>query len=663
LAEKDRNGLRLTLRLPDDPGLADLPWEYLLDVKKDLFLAQSMCTPIVRYTPLGEIIKPLKVTLPLNVLVMISNPKKETAFSRLKVDKEKDNLENSLAPLIKDGKLRLTFLENARLDTLREYLLKEDYHVFHFIGHGGIDTEKKGVLLLEDELVAASDIRKILHDHKTLRLAVLNSCEGARFAGVAATLVRDGIPAVVAMQFKISDEAAITFATTFYATLAQGFTVDATVSEARKALCIKPDDVEWGTPVLYMRSPDGTLFNLVKESGDGNRNWRKIGMAIGTIATVIILLAVITQIPGVFDKIFTRSMSKNIEYKPKTVKYPKTLPSYLANTIGNTQRPFLYWFQFEIESTKKENVLVNLDCKSSLHPRLQAGDYKPKPPFEFEISSPGVKLYTVYDAVGYVDPNQEIDAKFEWMYRDKYRNLKEADPVSIKLLPKNVFFWDLTDGDGQPVPQDFLVASLSSWVLTADIDMQDARDKIRKDAYSQIDYDHVLRHWFEKWYAELFQGHEPITVGPHPFHMKGAMEIKTPSQVLKDKAARPLEAALLIAAMARTDLLKNESDARLILFVIPEDTSPEKSLSFILAWSTSPDKRWHAVKMCCASDKGIPFEENERHASGMIERLQNKAPHIFKDLEDKGVYLDKKSQILALDFEKARAKYQIAAMP
>jgi formylglycine-generating enzyme required for sulfatase activity len=80
--------------------------------------------------------------------------------------------------------------------------------------------------------------------------------------GVATTLVRQGIPSVVAMQFEITDAAAITFAGEFYAALSEGFPVDAAVAEARKAIYAMPNDVEWGTPVLYMRSPDGVLFNL-----------------------------------------------------------------------------------------------------------------------------------------------------------------------------------------------------------------------------------------------------------------------------------------------------------------------------------------------------------------------------------------------------------------
>ena len=75
----------------------------------------------------------------------------------------------------------------------------------------------------------------LLHDHESLRVAVLNACEGARtskqdpFAGSAQTLVQQGIPAVIAMQFEIADDVASTFAHEFYGALADGYPIDAAV--------------------------------------------------------------------------------------------------------------------------------------------------------------------------------------------------------------------------------------------------------------------------------------------------------------------------------------------------------------------------------------------------------------------------------------------------
>jgi hypothetical protein len=83
------------------------------------------------------------------------------------------------------------------------------------------------------------------------------------FSSTAATLVRRGTPAVVAMQYEITDDAAIEFSRSFYEALADGMAVDAALAEARKGVALAiPNTLEWGTPVLYMRSPDGVLFKL-----------------------------------------------------------------------------------------------------------------------------------------------------------------------------------------------------------------------------------------------------------------------------------------------------------------------------------------------------------------------------------------------------------------
>jgi hypothetical protein len=79
---------------------------------------------------------------------------------------------------------------------------------------------------------------------------------------VAQTLIQQGVPAVVAMQFEITDRAAIAFSDDFYASLVLGLPVDVAVNEARKSIYAQPNATEWATPVLYLRSPDGVLFDL-----------------------------------------------------------------------------------------------------------------------------------------------------------------------------------------------------------------------------------------------------------------------------------------------------------------------------------------------------------------------------------------------------------------
>ena len=117
--------------------------------------------------------------------------------------------------------------------------------------------------------VDGTELANLLADQTSLRLVVLNSCEGARttltdpYAGVATTLVQLGVPAVVAMQFEISDEAAILFAEELYTNLiGRQDPIDAAVAEARKAIYIELGTIEWATPVLFMGDVDVELFRF-----------------------------------------------------------------------------------------------------------------------------------------------------------------------------------------------------------------------------------------------------------------------------------------------------------------------------------------------------------------------------------------------------------------
>ena len=65
------------------------------------------------------------------------------------------------------------------------------------------------------------------------------------------------------MQFSISDEAAIVFADELFTSLiGRQYAIDAAVSEARKAVFAEVNEIEWATPVLFLRTFDGLLFNF-----------------------------------------------------------------------------------------------------------------------------------------------------------------------------------------------------------------------------------------------------------------------------------------------------------------------------------------------------------------------------------------------------------------
>jgi hypothetical protein len=267
---EERQGVRHRLVIP--PSLWYIPWEYLHDGRG--FLSISIYTPIVRYIDAAQVIRPLQTRPPLRLLVLVAKP---SDVPPLDVKKEKENI--GLALRHESERISLTFLEGATYDKLRRVLLQarahdEPFHIVHFIGHGGFDSSSRtGYLLFESEdgsqdPVTSERLWYLLRDHRSIRLAVVNACESASavasfpFAGVATKLVQAGIPAVLAMQFPISDAAAIRFAGTFYHALSLGDPVDSAVGEGRKCLRGIPDAVEFGAPVLFMSTENGVIFGL-----------------------------------------------------------------------------------------------------------------------------------------------------------------------------------------------------------------------------------------------------------------------------------------------------------------------------------------------------------------------------------------------------------------
>jgi hypothetical protein len=267
-AQERKRGLRITLNLSGAPELMRLPWEFLY--RRPRFLSQSMHTPVVRTLDLESARRPQEVQLPLRILGMVSSP---SGYPELDADEERRKLEVALSRLRDERLVELEWLERATLwEFGRRVAEPDEIHVLHYIGHGAYDeTTESGVLVLETPQGRAQDIPgrtlgSMLQDEESLRLVVLNSCEGARasridpFSGVAASLLQFDIPAVVGMQFEITDEAAIAFSEEFYRQLAHGLPVDAALGPARRAIVAAGKEAEFGTPVLFLRAADARLF-------------------------------------------------------------------------------------------------------------------------------------------------------------------------------------------------------------------------------------------------------------------------------------------------------------------------------------------------------------------------------------------------------------------
>ena len=273
-AARQGKGLRVKLRI-QPPELASLPWEFLYDPRASEYICLSIQTPLVRYVELPHEIQPLTVLPPLRILGVTASPR---GLAPLDIDNEKLRVETALAGLIERKQVDVVWQDHATWRDLQRLMRSSQgpWHILHFIGHGGFDrVSDEGFIALESEIgelyrLPATQLGRLIADHTTLRLAILNSCEGAEgsdtdiFSSTASLLIRRGLPAVLAMQYEISDRAAIEFARGFYEAVADGLPVDAATAEARKSVSLGVNNtIEWGTPILFMRAPDGVLFKQI----------------------------------------------------------------------------------------------------------------------------------------------------------------------------------------------------------------------------------------------------------------------------------------------------------------------------------------------------------------------------------------------------------------
>jgi len=270
-AQQAGDQLRVVLRLAA-PELAALPWEMLFDPETESYLCRN--EPMLRRIPAPDYTpRALRVVPPLRILGVVSSPR---GLPALDVDAEKERLEAALDGPIAAGLVEVVWAPEATWAGVHEQLLAGPWHVVHFIGHGDYDVRAgEGLIALMDAhgraaMVEASRLAYLLSAARPVpRLVVLNSCSSGEsgteelFSGTAAALVRSGVSAVAAMQFTVSDEAAIAFAQGFYTAIANGRRIDEAARNGRISITGNSGStLEWVTPVLYVRGNETSLFTL-----------------------------------------------------------------------------------------------------------------------------------------------------------------------------------------------------------------------------------------------------------------------------------------------------------------------------------------------------------------------------------------------------------------
>lgn len=254
----------------EDVRLMSLPWESLYLPSLEVFPACSLKFSVVRYLPRMRTLLPRNLVPPLKVLAVLSSPED---VAPLEIEQERTVLERALAAAIDGGHVELRVLHSPTASSLQRELRTFVPHVFHFVGHCVVNAQHSaGALVLEDDrgraqLVGAQDVSVMLRDFN-IRLAVLNGCETGIsgdmgvMAGVAGAIVGKGTPAVVATIRPIVDAAALTFSQEFYRSLADGYSIEGAVVEARKALSIRKWD--WSAYALFGGLKDLDSLRLLR---------------------------------------------------------------------------------------------------------------------------------------------------------------------------------------------------------------------------------------------------------------------------------------------------------------------------------------------------------------------------------------------------------------
>lgn len=261
--------IRLRFDLADSRQrtLAAVPWEMTRIPGTEKLLGLDRRHPVVRQPEILGSSQVPPPPYPIRITVLTSSP---AGVPELNLSAELRDLEEEWS----DRSEVSIRVDKAKVGRLRAAALS-DSHVIHFMGHGSLDRDRGGLLLLEDRHGQVSEkpasvIARVLDCAEALRLVVLNACSTAEmpagattdgFQTLAPALVRAGIPAVVAMLAPISDSSALVFSRALYRSLASGDPVDVAVTEGRLAIYSDCDvDYEWAVPTLYLSRAQTQLF-------------------------------------------------------------------------------------------------------------------------------------------------------------------------------------------------------------------------------------------------------------------------------------------------------------------------------------------------------------------------------------------------------------------
>lgn len=288
--------LRIIIEVHPKSDVFGWPLEFLYCPRNELWLAtERSYIALSRHLTVEAIFDLSPQARPLRTLVIISDPDKLHGVISTRVLEEIGRLadvipESGTGPevgmevkvvgRVKDYQRQIPGIQYldqpAEYSTLMGLIPDWRPHVLHFIGHGQFEGSEGALALMKDDdvdWVKADDISQLFSAWQP-RLVLLQACQSAvsgtepGFMSLADRIFKRSIPAVVAMQFQITNDYASQFAQGFYEALRDGKDVDAAVQIGRAKITsqVRWNNRDFGAPVLFTYKPDAIMQPLSRRT-------------------------------------------------------------------------------------------------------------------------------------------------------------------------------------------------------------------------------------------------------------------------------------------------------------------------------------------------------------------------------------------------------------
>lgn len=299
---------------PETSALLAVPWELMVlpmaGHGSDDFLLRDARVNLVRQMRGSGQQKMPALQLPLGVQAFVATPEEGQALESAST---KRSLEQVLAGECSE---HWWYGGPDTLGVLQERLRARAPQILHLLCHGEESITQRGrrhdlIFTHQDgfiQRVSAFELAPVLSLVPDLQVVVLQAChsgsvtsatrpgsedergEGERrtFESIALALIRQGIPAVVAMQGEITQEAADTFVRVLYEELRQGKSLDEAIAASRIAMHTVPGAIDWSLPVVYQGSGPLEVTTWYTRLADRVEAWMREPVTVRTMRGMFI---------------------------------------------------------------------------------------------------------------------------------------------------------------------------------------------------------------------------------------------------------------------------------------------------------------------------------------------------------------------------------------